>query len=49
MWTYNLINDLMVELEAILALAIVIYFIDTNLYELHPMNEQVFNNFINDK
>jgi hypothetical protein len=49
MWTYNLTNGLMVELEAMIALLITIYFIETNLYELHPMNEQVFNDFIIDK
>ena len=43
-WTYNLANDLMVELETIIALAIMIYIVETNLYELHPMDEQVFTN-----
>ena len=39
----------MIELETIIALATVAYIVETNLYELHPMNEWVFNNFINDK
>ena len=25
------------------------YIVETNSYELHPMNKQVFNDFINDK
>jgi hypothetical protein len=25
------------------------YYVETNLYELHPMDERVFNDFINDK
>ena len=42
-WTYNLANDLMVELQTVIALAIMIYIVETNLYELHPMDEQVFS------
>ena len=49
MWTYDLKNHLMVELEIIIALAIMTYILETNLYELHPMNERVFNDFIIDK
>ena len=49
MWTYDLTNHLMVELETIIALATMTYIVETNLYELHPMDEQVFNDFINDK
>ena len=50
MWTYDLTNDLMVELEAIeLDNATMLYIVENYLYELHPMNEQVVNDFINDK
>ena len=48
-WTYDLMDHLMVELESIIALAIMIYYVVTNLYELHPTDEQVFNDFINAK
>ena len=49
MWTYDLTDHLMVELETIIALATMTYIVETNLYELHPMDERVFNDFINDK
>ena len=49
MWTYNLTNHSMVALETIIALATIIYIVEKNLYELHPMVERVFNDFINDK
>ena len=39
MWTYDLIDRLMVELETIIALAVMTYIVETNLYELHSMNE----------
>ena len=39
-WTCNLTNDLMVELETIIALAIMIYNVEKNSYKLHPMDEQ---------
>ena len=48
MWTYDLANHLVVELETIIASAIMIYIVPTSLYELHPMDERVFNDFIND-
>jgi hypothetical protein len=49
MWTYNLTNHLMVELETVIGLAIMVYIVETNLYELHLMDERVFNEFISDK
>ena len=49
MWTYNLTSHLMVELEIIIALATMTYVVEINLYELYPMNKQVFKDFINDK
>ena len=48
MWTYDLIDPLMIKLDAIIALTKMTYIIDTNVYELHLVDEQVFNNFIND-
>ena len=39
----------MVELVIIIALAIMTHIIETNLYELYPMDKQMFNDFINDK
>ena len=48
-WVYDLRDHLIVELETIIALATMTYIVETNLYELHPMNERVFNDFINDK
>ena len=49
MWTYDLMNHLMLGLETIIALSTLVYIVELNLYELHPMNERVFNDFINDK
>ena len=49
MWTQDLINYSMVELETIIALVAMIYNVETNLYELHPKDECVFNVFINDR
>ena len=37
----------MVVLETIIALSTLIYIVETNLYELHPMNERVFDDSIN--
>ena len=39
MWTYDLTNHLMVELETNTALLTMTYIVETNLYELHPMDE----------
>ena len=49
MWIYNLTDHLMAELESIIALAIMIYIVVTNLYKLHLMDEQVSNNIIDDE
>jgi hypothetical protein len=48
MWTNDFTIHWMVELETIIALATMICIVDTNLYELHPMDELVLNDFIND-
>ena len=47
MWTNNLTYHLMVELDTTVAL--ILYIVEMNLYELHPMKGQVFNDFFNDK
>ena len=39
----------MVDLETIIALATMTFLIKKNLYELHPTEEKVFNDFTNDK
>jgi hypothetical protein len=49
MRTYDSTTHLMVELETIIALAIMTYVVKTNMYEAHPMNERMFNYFSNDK
>ena len=49
MWTYDLTDRLMIELETIIALATMTYIAKTNLYELNLMDKRVFNDFINDK
>ena len=48
-WTYNLTDHLMVDLDTIIAIAFMKYnVLDLDAYELHPGNEKVFNDFIND-
>ena len=49
MRTYDLTIHLIVKLETIIAWVTMSYIVKTNLYELHPMDERVFNNFNNDK
>ena len=49
MRTYDLTIHLIVKLETIIAWVTMSYIVETNLYELHPMDERVFNNFNNDK
>ena len=46
-WTYDMMDHLMVGLETINALAFWTYVIGLDAYELHPWDEEVFNNFIN--
>jgi hypothetical protein len=46
MWTYDLTNHLMVGLKTIIALSTLTYIVESNLDELHLMNEHVFNDFI---
>jgi hypothetical protein len=49
MWTYDLPNHSMLKVETIITLATLTYIVETNLYEWHPTDEQVFNDFINEK
>lgn len=44
-WTYDLTDHLMVDLETIIALATMTYIGESNVYELHPGDEKVFNDF----
>jgi hypothetical protein len=46
LWTYDLTNHLMVGLKTIIALSTLTYIVESNLDELHLMNEHVFNDFI---
>ena len=39
----------MVDLETIIALATLTFVVGKNLYELHPTDEKVFNDFNNNK
>ena len=49
MWTYDLTYHLMRELEIIIVVAIMTYIVETNLDDLHLMDECVFNDFNNIK
>ena len=49
MWTYKLTYHWIVELETFFALATITYIQETILYEIYPTDDQVFNDFINDK
>lgn len=49
LWTYDLTYHIMVDLEIIIALATITFVVGINLYELHPIDEKIFNDFINDK
>ena len=40
--------DLVVDLETIIALASMTYIVDLDGYKLHPGDEKLFNNFINE-
>ena len=37
-WTYDTINHLIVDFKTIIALATTTYVVETNLYDLHPMD-----------
>ena len=47
--TYDLTYHIIIDLETIIALATITFVVEKNLYELHPTDENVFNDFINDK
>ena len=47
-WIYDLTDHLMVDLETTIALASMTYIIDSDVNELHPGDEKVFNDIIND-
>ena len=45
-WSYDLTDHIMVELDTVIALANLTYDAETYMYELHPSDEKVFNDFI---
>jgi len=49
MWTHDLTDHLMIELDTIIAIAIMTFIVKNILYKLHLMDERVFNDFISDK
>lgn len=42
-------DHLIVELKTIIVLATITFIVETNLCELQPMDEQVSNDFINNR
>ena len=49
LWTYDVTDHIMVDLKTIIALTIVTFVLRKTLYELHPTDRNLFNDFINDK
>ena len=49
LWTDDLTNHIMVDLETNIALATIAFVVEKNLDKVHPTNERVFNDFIDDK
>ena len=47
-WTYDIIDHLMIDLEAMIASTSMIYIVDLYAYELHPEDEKAFNAFLNE-
>ena len=47
-WTFNITDHLMVDLKIVIALASITCSVDSVAYELHPRNENVFNDLINE-
>ena len=47
-WTYNLVGQLIIDLETSIALASMTYIVDLDAHELHPGVENVFNIFTNE-
>ena len=45
-WSYDFTYHIMVELDTVIALANLMYDVETYTYELHPSDEKVFNDFI---
>jgi hypothetical protein len=39
MWTYDVTDHLMVGLETVISLSTLTYIVETNMYELPPMDE----------
>ena len=49
LWTYDWTYHIMVDLETIIALATITFVVEKDLDDLNPMDEKMFNDFINDK
>lgn len=47
-WIYDLMDHLMFNLETINALASMACNVDLNAYKLHPRDEYVFNDFVDE-
>ena len=47
-WTYDLTDHFMVDLETIIALASMTFIVDLGDYELRPVDEKVFDGFIDE-
>jgi hypothetical protein len=45
-WSYDLTYHIIVELDMVISLANLTYDVETDMYELHPSDEKVFNDFI---
>ena len=48
MWTCNITNHVMVDLDIVIALVIMTFMVVINFYKSHSMKEIVFNDFINE-
>lgn len=46
MWTYDLTNHIMVDLEMVIVLTMITFMIGTNLYKILPLDKRVFHGFI---
>ena len=49
LWTINLTDLIMGDLETLIALATITFVVEQNLCEWHATHEKMFNDFINDK
>jgi hypothetical protein len=45
-WIYDYMDYMMLNVDAIISLASMMYILSWGYYELHPMNEKIFDNFL---